>query len=81
MNERRDGGPIFPAVDGEHEFHPGLTIWDYYAGQALAGLATLFADPSTEGATTEQVCTTNAEIAANMADAMMAERERRGIGK
>ena len=72
MNGRQDGGSIFPAVGGEHEFYPGLTIWDFYAGQALAGMCSRFA-------MSYHSAVDAAEASAKIADAMMADRERRGI--
>ena len=44
MKKRFDGGPAFPEVGsydgGCHDFSfEGMTLRDYFAGQALAGLA------------------------------------------
>ena len=59
-----DGGPAFPrhAYDG----HDGMSLRDWFAGQALAGLT---ADPDMP---TFHKC---AEIAYACADAMLAARE------
>ena len=44
MNEREDGGPAFGIADvrdadgvGIAQGHPGMSLLDYFAGQALAG--------------------------------------------
>lgn len=48
MAEREDGGPAFPVVNapGAPEDYPGMSLRDYYAGQALIALGpTLAKDP------------------------------------
>ena len=83
-----DGGPAFPTpmgpafhVDGEgnrigtwewdeETGDSGMSLRDYFAGQALAGL---MADPNAEG-TPEAF----ARIAYQIADAMIAERNKEG---
>jgi hypothetical protein len=74
MTTPKDGGPAFPinghiGSDGNFIELPtqGMTLRDYFAGQALAGM---LADPSV--GTTEQT----AECAYDMADAMLAAREK-----
>ena len=44
-NEQDDGGPAFPNNDATH---PGMSLRDWFAGQALAGLCAYneIADPS-----------------------------------
>ena len=68
----KDGGTAFP-VYSESRFgecmdceNPGLTIRDYFAGQALAGLASL----------TPPYVKDSAGLAYEYADAMLAEREK-----
>lgn len=40
MSAKTNGGPAFPQNDSEECMHgPGMTIRDYFAGQALAALA------------------------------------------
>jgi hypothetical protein len=52
MSERNDGGPAFPheadyvrndkgGFDLLIEHHPGMTLRDWFAGQALVGIALL----------------------------------------
>ena len=38
--QTNDGGPAFPqfAISDNYEFHPGMTLRDYFAGQALASM-------------------------------------------
>ena len=70
--------PIRKAEDGSVlETEHGMTQWDYYAGKALAGML------ASEGLGSEEYYPEKvaADRAGRMADAMMAERERRGIGK
>ena len=33
----KDGGPAFPFSDELHGFYPGMTLRDWFAGQALKG--------------------------------------------
>lgn len=71
-----DGGPAFPTLDREeyqesetrseslqHEDFRGMSLRDYFAGQALAGMSL---DHDTAG--------TNAEWAYKIADAMLIQR-------
>lgn len=80
-----DGGPAFPKpweVKRESGcYQPGMSLRDYFAGQALAGLATgqemllanhdLTAEFGTRGIDNLQ-----ANKAYRLADAMLAEREK-----
>ena len=45
MSDQHDGGPAFPSEQSETQdgtwnqtFEPGMTLRDYFAGQALVGL-------------------------------------------
>ena len=41
MNDIKDGGPAFPSkINNDYEiaFFPGMTLRDWFAGQALAGM-------------------------------------------
>lgn len=65
----KDGGPAFPAWD-----RGGMSLRDYFAGQALPGLVTCepVADEADSDAPARQV----AKDAYRIADAMLAERDR-----
>jgi len=67
-----NGGPAFP-VNTECFHNEGMTLWDYFAAAALGGLVA--------GLDMNISDTQIAEYSANFADAMLAEREKRGMGK
>lgn len=72
MSEKHDdGGPACPQRNDGDWIFTGMTLWDYYCGDALrycrGGDYGSFADL--------------AHDCANIADAMIAERRARGIGK
>jgi hypothetical protein len=78
-----DGGPAFPSVCMNDPCHPssepGMTLRDWFAGQALAGLLAneghnrMFAPMADEnGVTVDEVI---AAMAFNVADAMLAARK------
>ena len=74
----KGGGPAFPRTCTSHngDLHwsdGGMTLWDYFAAAALTGVLT--ADPD-DLLTVEQT----AVLSAKIADAMLAERKKRGIG-
>ncbi len=71
-----DGGPAFPTTlqvnafgTIEQEAHDGMSLRDWFAGQALAGLL-----PTDTTHTNADL----AQAAYNLADAMLAARERKG---
>ena len=67
----KDGGPAFPT---RYPDTMGMALWDVYAAAALTGVLT--ADPD-DLLTVEQT----AVLSAKIADAMLAERKKRGIGQ
>ena len=80
MAKHDDGGPVYPhdadwVRDDKGgyvftvDFHPGMSLWAYYAGQALAGET---ANPAINMDIAHMV-----EGAAMIADAMIAELRRR----
>ena len=73
MTKHDDGGPAFPMVlrNGEAWVN-GMTLLDWFAGRALAGI---LAGPN-EGATFNVLV----HQAYDMAAAMVAEKRRRGRG-
>lgn len=90
MSGPNDGGPAYPHeadyIRGDKpgdpfqfkvDFHPGMTLRDYFAGQALAGLLRDVTDADQRKsilANTKPI----AEICGELASAMIAERERGG---
>jgi len=77
--KQKDGGPAFPMIESDFHgdgrvFHystGGMSLRDYFAGQALEGMAYMFVmNP-------EYVdCENAAKQAYKVADAMIAEREK-----
>lgn len=67
MSNKPDGGPAFP-LSRPHsaDWVPGMTLRDYFAGQALSGL---LSDPN-YGASAEDA----ANYCYRMADGLLAER-------
>lgn len=68
MSEKiEDGGPAFPVPDeGQGWGAAGMTLRDWFAGQALAGM---LADPNVPGKPRQ-----TSEAAYELADAMLAAR-------
>jgi hypothetical protein len=66
-----DGGPAFPhmAVDGHPDYRLGLSLRDWFAGKALAGMLA----SETDGSTYREDHA--AERAYRLADAMLAARK------
>lgn len=77
MSERNDGGPAFASSFSECGHNQqGMSLRDWFAGQALAGLLATgddFRDRTTERAGWEW----HAKAAYAQADAMLAERSKR----
>lgn len=82
-----DGGPAFAQVEvvGDPEF-PGLnraqlvggmTLRDWFAGQALAGWLASFVDTVAHPGSKPEYAEEVARVSYNMADAMLAERAKR----
>ena len=75
MDKPNDGGPAFPCTDAKGFTSEGMSLRDYFAGQALAGI---LADPERHGfneshAECEFLVAEDAYI---LADAMIVLRER-----
>jgi hypothetical protein len=77
MTTINDGGPAFPSTiqyfpdDKNANEEQGMTLRDWFAGQALAGMISAV-DPKSEGS---QAIKPIAEAAYDFADAMLAARE------
>ena len=84
MTQKNDGGPAFPQKrlyrDGQgidHEIHEtGMTLRDYFAGQALAGIMGPNYDWFTSGTETGSRTHEAAFFAYSLADAMLAARDK-----
>lgn len=75
MSEKPDGGPAFPfAVDAKQLAHPGMTLRDHFAGQALTAAYHELARQVGEGDLAEFGWPDVAAAAYRIADAMLAER-------
>ena len=83
MTTDKTGGPAFPLHDERNYLCEGMTLLDWYAGQALASCtsdsarlvsATHFA--AQDGISSQAAI---AQMAFDIADAMLAERKKRGI--
>jgi len=61
-----NGGPAFPSIQGQMASYAGMSLRDWFAGQALAGFC---ADPDMKSAHMPS-------MAYELADAMLAEREK-----
>lgn len=64
--EDKANPPAFPTFG--HSGYSGMTLWDFYAGQALVGIAPI-----------ENSYKDTVKWAADLADAMLEERVKRGI--
>jgi hypothetical protein len=65
---KNDGGPAFPVGSETHPVDQGMSLRDYFAGQALIGML------AAKGIYYDEVAVKNAY---RYADAMLAERERK----
>ncbi len=63
MTDTKDDTPAYPVTAGNHVHATGMSLRDYFAGQALAGLAT------------KGWAISAPEAAYEMADAMLRARE------
>lgn len=77
MEKTNDGGPVFPSEywnkkDGLEYTHPGMTLRDYLAGQAILGIS--FSTKNILELHDNNVYTTLAIMAYRTADAMLKER-------
>lgn len=71
MSTPKDGGPAFAGQVGPS----GMSLRDYFAGQALAGMC---AHPDGLHLITAEALREDANLAYALADAMLAARKRKG---
>lgn len=72
MSQTNDGGPAFPCTDAKGFVSHGMSLRDYFAGQALAGI---MANAKLVGVLAESK-QDPASCAYEMADYMLAERQK-----
>lgn len=77
------GGPAYPLINRDYQDayggHPGMTLRDHFAGLAVGYLATeLYSQARDTGVGYDNVFKTAAAGAYELADAMIAEREKGG---
>lgn len=72
MDKRDDGGPAFPR-DHRSDGHNGMSLRDYFAGQALPMLIDLLRHDAHPGLSYVDYCSQQAYV---MADAMLKARHR-----
>jgi hypothetical protein len=72
MSEKNTGGPAFPESCNGFII-PGMTLRDYFAGQALAGLMTSYATASGDA---EQCIKAASALSYAVADYMLKERDK-----
>lgn len=68
-----DGGPAFPLPSYDWNTHGGMSLRDWFAGQAMAGI---LANPEALRASPPLKHAERAEAAYKAADAMIAERNK-----
>jgi len=73
MKEKPKNPPAFPTLIGDRP-HAGMTLRDYYAGQAMQGLMTM-EDKGTHKSM-EDCYARIAELSYGMADAMLNQRQK-----
>lgn len=76
MGEHNDGGPAFAHGNPEQGGDPGMSLRDWFAGQALVGILSTSAAPAMFGLQGAEPRT--AETAYVIADAMLAARQPKG---
>jgi hypothetical protein len=72
MIEKDDGGPAFPIESTATPYAPGMTLRDWFAGQAMTAAAIQGFD---DGATVDQNASIAAVWAYAIADAMLEARK------
>ena len=72
MTAKNDGGPAFPHGDPTHGGEDGMTLRDYFAGQAISQIIATCANDTTHGMTKADYF---AGRAYEIADAMLKARE------
>ncbi len=74
MSKINDGGPAFAYGNHEQGGAEGMSLRDWFAGQALASLGTWTPLPQVENLWSEAAMSARANFAYRQADAMIAAR-------
>lgn len=82
MTKRDDGGPAFGHGNHEQGGDPGMSLRDWFAGQALVGLLPAEEIAREEDSPIDRCATARefAEASYEIADAMLTAREKRNDG-
>ena len=76
MKELNDGGPAFPMASGPcNDFEHGMSLRDWFAGKALAGMAGEYRTAQMYTCEFDETCESIAKSAYELADAMLKARE------
>jgi hypothetical protein len=76
--ERKDGGPVHPVHDAGQLLHEGLSLRDWFAGQALVAISDYAPLGNPVGIGAREHAKTLAVHAYAIADAMLSERQKGG---
>jgi hypothetical protein len=71
---RPDGGPAYPVIGMQDTDSVGMSLRDYFAGQAMTGLMENDAIEVPDAVNADQTIADYARFAYRCADAMLAER-------
>ena len=73
---KKSAFPIYVTGGPESGYHPGMTLREYYAGQALAGMTSSLAENATQYLDKiEKIVKLQSKLAVLSADALIAELE------
>jgi hypothetical protein len=75
MSKIDDGGPAFPTEPNRFYFHHGMSLRDWFAGQALIGLLPSIAHSNFVGTAEPNDNSLFANVAYALADAMLEARK------
>lgn len=74
MSNIHESGPAYPIVTGSEVYGLGMSLRDWFAGQALVSIGTWTPLPQVENLWSEAAMSARANFAYRQADAMLAAR-------